>query len=82
MVAADCGELFVTRRGYGMGDYTIRQAVINVTRAAGIQRHVKVHTMRHTCATHMLNSGADIRYVQEMLGHASLSSTQSIRMCQ
>lgn len=76
MAAADCMELFVTRRGYGMGDYTIRQAVINVTHTAGIQRHIKVHAMRHTCATHMLNSGADIRYVQEMLGHASLSSTQ------
>ena len=58
--AADCRELFVTRRGCGMGDYTVRQTVINVTRAAGIQRHVKVHTMRHTCATHMLNSGAPI----------------------
>jgi integrase/recombinase XerD len=76
LAATDCEHLFVTRRGYLMGDYTIRQGVIKVTQAAGIGRHVKVHTIRHTCATHMLNNGADIRYVQELLGHACLSSTQ------
>jgi integrase/recombinase XerD len=74
--AAGSDYLFVTRWGGRMGDFTIRQTVINVTQGAGIARHVKVHALRHTCATHMLNHGADIRYVQELLGHACLTSTQ------
>ncbi len=49
---------------------------MKITRNAGITRHIKVHDIRHTCATHLLDNGADIRYVQELLGHASLSSTQ------
>ena len=71
-----CPYLFVTRHSQCLGSYTVRQAVIRVTQTAGITRHVKVHTLRHTCATHLLNNGADIRYVQELLGHATLSSTQ------
>ena len=76
LAVPDSGFLFITRKGRRVGEYTMRQTVINVTKAAGIGRHVKVHTIRHTCATHMLNHGADIRFVQELLGHASLSSTQ------
>ncbi len=72
----DSEYLFVSRRGSKMSNQTIRQIVMDVTRSAGITRHVKVHSIRHSCATHMLNSGADIRYVQELLGHADLSSTQ------
>lgn len=68
--------LFITRHGRALGVQTLRQTIINVTKAAGIERHIKVHTIRHTCATHMLNHGADIRYVQVLLGHASLTSTQ------
>lgn len=44
--------------------------------AAGIERRVTSHTMRHTCATHMLRGGADIRHVQELLGHEDLRTTQ------
>jgi site-specific recombinase XerD len=70
-------SLFVNRKfGTRLGDYTIRECVMNVAKAAGLEKHVRVHSMRHTCATHLLNNGADIRYVQELLGHASLSSTQ------
>jgi site-specific recombinase XerD len=71
-----CDYLFVTRHAARVGEYTIRQSVIRVTRTAGIGRHVRVHHLRHSCATHLLNNGADIRYVQELLGHQSLSSTQ------
>jgi len=77
VLATAAGDtLFITRRGKPLDDQTLYKTVVNVTKGAGIERHIKVHTIRHTCATHMLNHGADIRYVQELLGHACLTSTQ------
>jgi site-specific recombinase XerD len=55
----------------GLADIVAAAAV-----AAGIGRRVTPHALRHACATHMLENGADIRYLQELLGHASLTSTQ------
>jgi site-specific recombinase XerD len=69
-------HLFVSLRGGVMGEMGILQCVKRTVKAAGITRNVHPHALRHCCATHMLNHGADIRYVQEFLGHASLSSTQ------
>ena len=43
---------------------------------AGVKKHVNLHAIRHTCATHMLAGKADIRHIQEILGHASLNTTQ------
>ena len=71
-----CENLFVTRFGRPVGGYTVRESVRKALALAGIDKRFGVHDLRHTCATHMLNHGADIRYVQELLGHASLSSTQ------
>jgi len=68
--------VFLSRKGNILCYQTLKNIVADTCLAAGINRHVKIHTLRHTCATHLLNNGADIRYVQELLGHSCLSSTQ------
>ena len=53
----------------------LHAACRSASAAAGVSKHVTVHTLRHTFATHLLESGADVRIIQVLLGHASLSST-------
>ena len=68
--------LFVSFRGRRLDRQTLAEIVAGAARSAGIERHVTPHSLRHACATHMLENGAELRHLQELLGHASLDSTQ------
>jgi integrase/recombinase XerD len=69
-------HLFLSRRGTKMSTKTIWALVKKYLKRAKIQRNVTPHTLRHSFATHLLNHGADLRIIQEMLGHADISTTQ------
>lgn len=68
--------LFLNRRGKRISRIAIWKMVQKVAQVSGLQKEISPHTFRHSFATHMLDSGADLRVVQELLGHASLTTTQ------
>jgi integrase/recombinase XerC len=72
---ADRRAVFVTRRGRRLAPRSIQQAMHRMFEAVGGD-DLRVHSLRHTFATHMVDAGADLRAVQELLGHASLTTTQ------
>lgn len=74
-LAADTQAMFVGSRGGRIDQRQVRRIVERAGQRAGVE-HVSPHTLRHTTATHMLEGGADLRVVQEMLGHTSLQTTQ------
>jgi integrase/recombinase XerD len=72
----DPGFLFLNRWGQRMDPNSIWAVVKRCVRLSNIKKNITTHTLRHTCATHMLRNGAPVRHIQEMLGHESLESTQ------
>lgn len=68
--------LILSKRGKKINDREIRKIVADAAKISGIDMKVSPHVLRHTYATHMLNEGADLRSVQELLGHENLSTTQ------
>lgn len=70
------GPLFISRLGRRMTGRSVQQMLDKYLRLSDIPFHISPHKLRHTFATHMLDAGADLRAVQELLGHSSLSTTQ------
>lgn len=68
--------LFVSKNGRRIINCNLNTLIGKYAMAAGLENRITPHSFRHACATHLLKAGADIRYVQELLGHADLSSTQ------
>lgn len=73
---ANDSYLFPSKRGEPLSSRNVQKIVERAARNAGIKKRVSPHTLRHSFATHLLESGTDIRKIQELLGHSNLQTTQ------
>ena len=76
VATTSAGPMFLSAHGRRLSRMEAWRAVRRSAQRAGITRHVSPHTLRHSFATHLLEGGADLRVVQELLGHASITTTQ------
>lgn len=68
--------IFINNTGYRLQTRTVRNVINEVVEKINLPKHVTPHMFRHSFATHLIENGADLRVVQELLGHASISNTQ------
>ncbi len=68
--------VFSKKNGKPFSSDTVQRIVNKAAKKAGIEKKVTPHTLRHCYATHLLEAGENIRYIQELLGHSSLNTTQ------
>ncbi len=73
---ASCGYFFVNRLHHKLSDQSVRFMINHYTELAGISQHITPHMFRHSFATLLLEQDVDIRYIQRMLGHSSISTTE------
>ena len=73
---ANNGSLFINRKGQPISVPGVRWIIARYAQVSGMGKNIHPHSLRHSFATHLVNAGCDVRIVQEMLGHASLSTTQ------
>jgi integrase/recombinase XerC len=74
--AGSGGALFVSGKGRPVSESGVRWIISQYAKVSGLEKNIHPHSFRHSFATHLVNSGCDVRIVQEMLGHAKLSTTQ------
>ncbi|MBQ7973046.1 MAG: tyrosine-type recombinase/integrase [Lachnospiraceae bacterium] len=72
----NCGYFFINKHKHKLSDQSVRFMINHYTKLAGIEQHITPHMFRHSFATLLLEQDVDIRYIQRMLGHSSISTTE------